>query len=126
MISLVVDMNLSPDWVEQPSAAGFDAVQWSKVGDLRATDAEIMRWAAEHHRAVMTHDLDFGAVLAATRARAPSVVQLRARDVLPAAIAERVVRVLTELSEELQAGAIVSVEIDRARVRILPLESREG
>jgi predicted nuclease of predicted toxin-antitoxin system len=64
VISIVVDMNLSPDWVERLSRAGFDAVHWSTVGDPRASDREIMRWAAEHQRAVMTHDLDFAAVLA--------------------------------------------------------------
>jgi len=74
-----------------------------------------------NQRAVMTHDLDLGAVLAATQARVPSVIQLRAADVLPGAIAERVVRALADLGAELQAGASVSIEIDRARVRILPL-----
>ena len=123
MISIVIDMNLSPDWVERLSSAGYDAVHWSTVGDPRATDREIMRWAAEHQRAVMTHDLDFGAVLAATQARVPSVIRLRASDVLPGAIAGRVVRALADLDAELQAGAIVSIEIDRARVRILPLPS---
>jgi predicted nuclease of predicted toxin-antitoxin system len=123
VISIVIDMNLSPDWVERLSSAGYDAVHWSTVGDPRATDREIMRWAAEHQRAVMTHDLDFGAVLAATQARVPSVIQLRAADVLLGAIAERVVRALADLGAELQAGAIVSIEIDRARVRILPLPS---
>jgi predicted nuclease of predicted toxin-antitoxin system len=126
VISLLIDMNLSPDWADRLSSAGFDAVHWSTVGDPRATDQEIMRWATAHRRAVMTHDLDFGAVLAATQARAPSVVQLRATDVLPDAIAERVIRTLTEFDAELQAGAIVSVEIDRARVRILPLPPTGG
>jgi predicted nuclease of predicted toxin-antitoxin system len=121
VISLLVDMNLSPDWVERLSSAGYDVVHWSGVGDPRATDQEIMRWAVEHQRTVITHDLDFGAVLAATQASAPSVVQLRAADVLPDATAERVIRTLSEFDADLQAGAIVSVEIDRARVRILPL-----
>lgn len=123
MIAIVVDMNLSPDWVERLSGAGYETVHWSTVGDPKAPDREIMRWAAENHRVVMTHDLDFGAVLAATQASAPSVIQLRTSDVLPAAIAERVVRALADLHSELEAGAIVSLDLDRARVRILPLPS---
>jgi hypothetical protein len=43
--------------------------------------------------------------------------------VLPDATAERVVRTLADLDAELRAGALVSIEIDRARVRILPLPS---
>jgi predicted nuclease of predicted toxin-antitoxin system len=65
-------------------------------------------------------------VLAATQASAPSVIQLRTTDVLPDAIAERVVGALAELRSELETGAIVSLDFDRARVRILPLSSSNG
>ena len=126
MIALVVDMNLSPDWVERLSVAGYDTVHWSAVGDPRAPDREIMRRAAENRRVVLTHDLDFGAVLAATQASAPSVIRLRTSDVLPVAIADRVVRALADLGRELEAGAIVSLDLDRARVRILPLPPGRG
>jgi predicted nuclease of predicted toxin-antitoxin system len=70
---------------------------------------------------VLTCDLDFGAILAASQAYTPSVVQIRARDVMPVTMGDRVLGVLAELEHELDQGAIVSVDIDLARVRILPL-----
>ena len=80
-----------------------------------------MAWARERGYIVFTHDLDFGAMLAATQASGPSVIQVRAQDVMPSALGETVVRALKEYSAQLEAGAIVTVEPVRRRVRLLPL-----
>jgi len=82
-MKVLVDMNLSPAWVEALRAAGWDAAHWSTLGDPRAADAEIMQFAREQGWVVFTHDLDFGAILAHTQAGRPSVFQARARDVTP-------------------------------------------
>ncbi len=42
-----------------------------------------MDWARPSGYVVFTHDLDFGALLAASHAGGPSVIQVRAQDVLP-------------------------------------------
>jgi predicted nuclease of predicted toxin-antitoxin system len=60
-------MKLSPHWLDRLTAAGLSAVHWSTVGRVDAPDTEIMAYAATHDYIVMTHDLDFGAVLASTR-----------------------------------------------------------
>lgn len=118
---VVVDVNLAPAWAGRLKASGYDAQHWSEIGALDAADSEIMTWAADHGAIVLTCDLDFGAILAASQARAPSVVQIRARDVLPEAIADRVCGVLKTAGHDLEQGAIVSVDLDMARVRVLPL-----
>jgi predicted nuclease of predicted toxin-antitoxin system len=74
---LVIDMNLSPDWVAILARAGHCATHWASVGSACATDHEILTWAREQKAVVLTHDLDFGAILAATDADAPSVLQVR-------------------------------------------------
>lgn len=63
-MKLLVDMNLSPDWVAVLRAAGWEAEHWAQVGNPRATDTEIMAWAEERGWVVFTHDLDFGSLLA--------------------------------------------------------------
>lgn len=60
-------MNLSPRWVVFLVTAGWEAVHWSAVGRANAPDAEVMRWAAERGFVLLTHDLDFSAILAAMR-----------------------------------------------------------
>ena len=109
---VLVDMNLSPEWVPLLIGCGFEAIHWSTVGNPRARDTEIV---------VFTHDLDFAATLALTHAAGPSVLQLRGRAVLPENVSAPVVATLRRYETELMAGALVVVEENRSRVRILPL-----
>jgi len=70
---------------------------------------------------VFTHDLDFSAILALTGANGPSAVQLRTHDVLPDRVGSWVVNVLREHSVELDRGAVVVIDPDTSRIRLLPL-----
>jgi predicted nuclease of predicted toxin-antitoxin system len=120
-VSLVIDMNLSVEWVPFLAAGGCDAVHWSNVGDPRAEDHEVMAWALAQGRMVFTHDLDFGTMLALNHAAGPSVLQIRGRMVLPEDVGSPVFAALRQYEAELLAGALVVVEIGRSRVRVLPL-----
>ncbi len=80
-----------------------------------------MSYAKDKGYVVLTHDLDFGAILAATRTLAPSVVQIRAQDVMSAGFQKLAIETLHRFQPELEAGTLVVVDASRARVRILPL-----
>jgi predicted nuclease of predicted toxin-antitoxin system len=120
-MKLLVDMNLSPDWCPVLRSQGHEAAHWSDVGDPRATDAAIMTWAAAGGWVVFTHDLDFGTLLAVTRATAPSVVQVRTQDVLPAHLAPLLLQALRQFEPLLLGGALIVIDEARARARVLPL-----
>ena len=120
-MKLVVDMNLSPEWVAVFQGAGWEAVHWSTVGNPRAEDNEIMAWARAQKHVVFTHDLDFGTLLALTRVGSPSVIQVRTQDVTPAAIGGLVVRALRQFEDALKKGALIVLDEARARARVLPL-----
>lgn len=120
-MKLLIDMNLSPDWVELLATEGVDAIHWSKIGSSSASDRELMAWAKGKGYIVLTHDLDFGAILAATGAEAPSVIQLRFQNLAPSYAKQLVVKVLHDYQRELEQGALISLDEDKARVRILPL-----
>jgi len=120
-MKLLVDMNLSPSWVDVIKQAGFDAIHWSDIGDPRATDQEIMEWAKFQGCIVFTHDLDFGAILAATKSDSPSVIQIRTQDINPHHIGDFVISAIKKFQDYLIKGAIISVDEKRARARILPL-----
>ena len=70
-MKIVIDMNLSPQWVSVLSSAGHECTHWSEVGSANAPDRDIMAWARSNGFVVFTHDLDFGAILAATDADFP-------------------------------------------------------
>src|SRR5487761_1454760 len=118
-VQLLVDMNLSPDWIAELGQYGFAAVHWSAVGDPRAEDAEIMAWALANRYVVFTHDLDFGTILALTHATGPSVLQIRAENILPEHMGPLVVAALAQHETSLDSGAIVVVDERRSRVRVL-------
>jgi predicted nuclease of predicted toxin-antitoxin system len=120
-LKLLIDMNLSPRWTGVLAADGHAPTHWSTVGRLDATDSEIMGYAAEHGFVVLTHDLDFGTLLAASRSSGPSVVQLRADDVSPEASAAAVMAALKQTENDLLTGALVTVDVARTRIRLLPL-----
>ena len=122
-MKIVIDVNLSPRWVDALEQRGHEAIHWSSVGKLDAEDVTILEWVSDNGAVLLSCDLDFGAILAATGALGPSVIQIRGRDVLPEVIAERVAMVLSGLERELQTGALVSLDADQARVRVLPLRS---
>jgi predicted nuclease of predicted toxin-antitoxin system len=109
-VKILLDMNLSPDWVPFLGNAGFDTVHWSAVGDPRASDSELMAWARANGYLVFTHDMDFGSLLAATRAKGPSVRQVRVKNTMPSAIGADVVRVLHLRREAIERGALVTID----------------
>lgn len=122
-MKFLVDMNLSPGWIDFLISSGFQAVHWSSIGRGDEPDLDVMRWAAEHGYIVLTADLDFSAILAATQRRGPSVIQVRADLLTPAAIGTAVLSALRQAADELQSGAILSVNPVRARLRVLPFDT---
>ena len=121
-MKLVIDMNLSPDWVPLLQEHGFEAVHWSSVGAPNADDTDIMQWARDNHAVVFTHDLDFGIILALTRAGTPSVIQARTQDVSPTHLGATVISVLRAHREVIASGALITIDEAKSRVRILPIE----
>jgi predicted nuclease of predicted toxin-antitoxin system len=120
-MKIVIDMNLSPAWCMALAAHGHEAVHWSIIGNPGDADTVIMQWALANHHIVLTHDLDFGTLLALTRARGPSVIQVRTQKVLPDDIGNIVVQALSQCATDLENGALVVVDTQRSRTRILPL-----
>ena len=120
-MKLLVDMNLSPRWVERLAGHGFEAVHWSTIGAATAPDVEILAWANEHGFVVVTNDLDFSAILAASAQATPSVVQIRTQDLLSDEVVSTVVHAIESHRDHIQRGALLSIDEAATRVRMLPL-----
>ena len=120
-MKVLLDMNLSPALVQELSGRGFDAVHWSSSGDARAPDEWILAVARREGRVLLTHDLDFGAILAAGAGPGTGVVLLRMQDLSPDRLAPLLAAALRSNETDLKVGAIVVVEESRTRVHIVPL-----
>ena len=81
-MKVVVDVNFPPSLAAALSTAGVEAVHWTTQGEATAPDAEILEWARREGWVVLTQDLDFPDILAATGADAPSVLLVRDADAL--------------------------------------------
>ena len=120
-MKLLVDMNLSPGWIDRLARHGFEAIHWSTIGAATAPDVEILTWANEHRLVIITNDLDFSAILAAGAVAGPSVVQLRTQDLLSDGAVRIVARALEAHREDIERGALLSIDEAGTRVRVLPL-----
>jgi predicted nuclease of predicted toxin-antitoxin system len=121
-MKILIDMNLPPRWVDFFASHGIDATHWSVEGDMRAPDREVLEWAREKNYIVFTHDLDFSVLLSMTHETGPSVIQVRTQDVTPEAVGSLMMAALYEHREVLERGAVLSIQRQTSRVRVLPIK----
>jgi predicted nuclease of predicted toxin-antitoxin system len=117
----LVDMNLSPRWVDFLTAAGHEAVHWVDVGEPNAPDRVILDHAHGNRQVILTQDLDFGTLLAVGGLSTPSVIQFRAQAVLPSDVGEQLLAAIEVSSAHLETGALVTVDPVGHRVTVLPI-----
>lgn len=118
----LADMGISPNTVAFLRAQGHDAVHLLEVELERLTDSAILEKALQEERILLTHDLDFGELLAASKAQLPSVIIFRLQNMRPARVNSTLAAVLAEHADVLTAGVVISVTEGRLRVRRLPIE----
>lgn len=121
-MKILIDMNLSPDWERILQNAGHQAAHWSRIGPANAPDHELLRWARENQFIVFTYDLDFGAILAASKANSPSVLQVRTQDISPECLQSLILKSLDQFNHQLKQGVLISIDEQKTRARILPIQ----
>ena len=121
----LADMGISPRTVAFLESLGHDATHLYEQGLGRLGDPAILQKARDEGRVLLTHDLDFGELMAASGAELPSVVIFRLRDMRPQQVNAYLGKVVTEYQGVLEEGVIVSVSEGQIRVRRLPIESHE-
>jgi predicted nuclease of predicted toxin-antitoxin system len=123
LMKLLLDQGLPRSTASLLRDAGIDAVHTGEIGCSTAEDAVILEQARQEDRIVVTLDADFHMLLALSGASWPSVVRIRIEQLRAEAMAELVQRILSEWSDELTAGYVLTVQPGRIRFRRLPLLS---
>jgi predicted nuclease of predicted toxin-antitoxin system len=119
----LADMGVSQQVTEWLRANGHESVHLRDEGLQRLPNGEIFQKAGREQRIVLTFDLDFGEILAASGGQAISVILFRLRNTRTDFVIRRLNDVLNDSSADLSRGAIIVVEDGRHRVRILPIGS---
>lgn len=107
------------DWLR---SQGHDAVHLRDEGLQRLPDGEIFAKGQREARVVITFDLGFGEIVAAS-GQSVSVIVYRLRNARASHQVERLRAVLAVASTDIAQGAVVAIEETRHRVRKLPIGS---
>ena len=122
---LLLDMNLTPRWVQFLVDAGYECVHWSDIGPITAEDSTICAHAREHGFLIITNDLDFPRILAHMVDASPSVILLRGEPLTPEFRGVTLLSAIAQCGEELRAGAILTIDwTDKVRARLFPLKNQ--
>ena len=119
----LADMGVSRQVVDWLHTKGHEAVHLHDEGLQRLPNGEIFQKAGREERIVLTFDLDFGEILAASGGQIVSVVLFRLRNTRTSFVIQRLDDVLTQSTADLSQGAVIIVEDGRHRVRSLPIGS---
>jgi predicted nuclease of predicted toxin-antitoxin system len=120
-MKFLADMGISPRVVEELRKRGHDAAHLAEQGLARMSDGDILHKAERENYIVLTHDLDFGELLAASGGTLPSVIVFRLKDMRAFNVSRHLFSIIQGQSEALTKGAILSVTEQKVRVRYLPV-----
>jgi predicted nuclease of predicted toxin-antitoxin system len=98
-----------------------DAIHLPDEGLQKLPNGEIFQKALREERVLLTFDLDFGEIVAASGGRSASVILFRLRNTRADFVIQRLRIVLEQSTDELAQGAVVLLEDGRHRVRRLPV-----
>jgi predicted nuclease of predicted toxin-antitoxin system len=116
----LLDMGLARSTAQYLRACGHNAVHLREQALQRLPDTEIVAKAVAEDRIVLTHDLDFGRIVALSQARAPSVVTFRLDDMRAGEVNRQLDEIIARFAADLERGALISVSDQGIRVRHLP------
>lgn len=116
----LVDMDISPQAATALQEWGHDAVHLQDQHLNRLPDPEVFKKAQQENRILVTHDLGFGGLLAASKARLPSVIIFRLHDMRPDRVNHYLEIIIKRYGDELQKGVVISVTERQIRIRALP------
>ncbi|MBN1874613.1 MAG: DUF5615 family PIN-like protein [Anaerolineae bacterium] len=120
-MKFLLDMGLAQSTARFLRQQGHDAVHLREQGLQCLVDDLIIDKARAEKRVALTHDLDFGRIMALSGQQLPSVITFRLSDMRPVVVNQQLMVILLRFSEYLLAGALVSVTDRGIRVRQLPV-----
>ena len=125
-MNFLLNMNVPRAVAGVLAAHGHRARHAGDVGLAKASDTAVVEDARRCGEVIITHDLDYGHLLAFSGERTPSVIILRLARPDPQDVASSIINALDEIIPALSQGAIVILEDSTMRVRHLPIERGSG
>ena len=124
-MKFLLDMGLAQSTARFLRRHGHDALHLRDQGLQKLEDEVIIQKARAEGSVILTHDLDFGRIMALSGQHIPSVITFRLSNMRPPSVNRQLSDVLLRFSEYLDAGALISVTDRGIRVRRLPVHNHE-
>lgn len=112
-----------------PRSLGIKLMQngheYRHVGDIgmfQSDDINIVQFAKENEEIIITHDLDYGNILAFSGDSSPSVIIFRLRNSHPNNLFSRMINEWNEMESHLLKGVIIIIEDSTLCIRDLPIQ----
>ena len=120
-MQFLADMNISPKTVEALRQYGWDIIRVSQSLPVNASDQEILEYARQEDRIVITQDLDFSMLLALGGYNRPSLITLRLVVSDPDVVTCKLLEIVPRFEQILQEGCTLTIEDVVVRVHRLPI-----
>ncbi len=120
-MKFLADMGISPRVSSALRERGHEVVHLQEQELGKLPDGEILAKARNEGRVLLTHDLDFGELLAASKGNLPSVIIFRLKDMRAENVNFHLFSVIEKQSAALEKGVVCSVSERKIRIRELPL-----
>ncbi|MCB0097835.1 MAG: DUF5615 family PIN-like protein [Caldilineaceae bacterium] len=120
-MNFLLDMGIAQSTALFLRAGGHNAIHLREQGLQRMEDEDIILKARAEHRIVLTHDLDFGRIMALSGENLPSVVTFRLQDMRAVNVNHYLSIVMKRYAKLLYTGVLISVTEEAIRARPLPV-----
>jgi len=120
-MKLLLDQGLPRSTAETLRIKGWDIQHTGEIGMSRATDRQILEYARDEQRIVITLDSDFHAILAVENLSSPSVVRIRQEGLRGPELTELIEKICSRIGQQLENGAMATITEKAMRIRKIPL-----
>jgi predicted nuclease of predicted toxin-antitoxin system len=121
-MKFLLDENMPPSLAKKLNSSGFEARHVVEIGYHSTPDFKIAALAAATGEIIITHDTDFGTILALSEANKPSVILFRWQIITVETVFVFLIKYLPNLETDLNKHALIIVDDNKIRVRLLPLK----
>lgn len=120
-MNFLLDENISPSLCQAFEQLGHQAVHSKSVSLIGSPDDKVVEFALSNDFIIVTHDLDYGRIVALSGLAKPSVLTIRMQKLNMQLMRRMISENFNTISQLLGKGALVTIDETSLRYKILPL-----
>lgn len=120
-MKFLLNMNTPRSLGEKLCNSGHTYRHTGNIGKSKASDLEIINEAKINKEIIITHDLDYGHLLAFSGEKEPSVIIFRIKNTHPDNLFNKMISTWHRIENSLLEGSIIIIEDNSLRIRNLPI-----